>query len=221
MSFDRTKIPFYKRVLSYLKPVWLQNEVGYTHRHLELLLYKDRIQLATEDALYSDGEYYTPALSALDYLASFLPQVKDMLIMGVGLGSAVQIMEKRGYEPLFTLVELDKVILKLALEFLAANTATKLNPYCEDAEVFMQGNGKKFDLIFIDIFDSRDVPDFVTSTSFLQKCKDSLNPGGRLALNYIINDMMKWNDTQINFASVFPKHHIISNNINRIFVTKE
>ncbi len=220
LSFDRKKIPFHKRALSYLKPVWLKNEVGYTNPHLELLLYKDRIQLATEDALYSDGEYYTPALSILDYLQPFLPQVKDMLILGVGLGSTVQIMEKRGYEPLFTLVELDKVVLKLALEFLASTTATKLNPYCEDAQVFMQGNQKKFDLIFIDIFDSREVPAFATSTDFLLKCKESLNPGGRLALNYIINDMMKWNETQIAFATVFPGYHLISSSINRIFITR-
>ncbi len=221
MSFDKRKIPIYKRVLSYLKPVWLKNEVGYTNPHLELLLYKDRIQLATEDALYSDGKYYTPGVAVADYLKPFLPKVNSMLILGVGLGSTVQIMEERGYEPLFTLVELDKVVLKLALEFLAANTATKLNPYCEDAKVFMDNNTEKFDLIFVDIFDGREVPDFATSTDFLMKCRESLKPGGRLALNFIINDMMKWTTTQINFASAFPKHHIISNSINRIFITKE
>ena len=220
MSFDRKKIPLYKRALSYVKPVWLKNEVGYSNPHLELLLYKDRIQLATSDALYSDGEYYTPALSVLDYLTPYLPQVNHVLILGVGLGSMVQIMEKRGYEPSFTLVEIDKVILKLAVEFLASHTATKLNPVCEDAEKFMQDNQKKFDLIFIDIFDSREVPQFATSVAFLNRCKESLHPGGRIALNYIINDMMQWNDTQINFASVFPNHQIISSDVNRIFVTK-
>ncbi len=221
MSFDKRKIPIYKRALSYFKPVWLKNEVGYTNPHLELLLYKDRIQLATEDALYSDGKFYTPGIAVADYLKPFLPKVNDMLILGVGLGSTVEIMEARGYDPLFTLVELDKVVLKLALEFLAANTATRLKPHCEDAKVFMEHNQKKFDLIFIDIFDGREVPDFATSTDFLIKCRESLNPGGRLALNFIINDMMKWNDAQINFAMVFPRHHIISNSINRIFVTKE
>ncbi|MBC7553493.1 MAG: hypothetical protein H7257_05900 [Taibaiella sp.] len=219
MDFDLEKIPNYKKAISYLRPVWLNNKTSDVNPHLELLLYKGRFQLATRDALYSDGEYYTPGLAVIKCLKPFLPQVKSMLILGVGLGSTVQIMEKAGFFPRFTLVELDKVILKLAVEFLSKSTKAVLEPICEDAEVFMAGNKTRHDLIFIDIFDSRTVPDFVTTQDFLTHCKHSLNPGGRVALNYIINDEDKWKETLKTFSKVFPDSEILEADINRIFIS--
>ncbi len=220
MDFDIKKVPFHKRILSYFWPVWLQNEKSIINLQLEILLYKGRFQLATGDALYSDGIFYTPALTIVKELEDFLPQVKNMLICGAGLGSMVQIIQKKGLNPSYTLVELDKVVLRLAMAHLQKNTDARVTPVCEDAEVFMAGNKQQFDFIFIDIFDSRTVPDFVTNPAFLEQCHKSLTPGGRLALNYIINDEAKWALTQVNFEAVFPDHVIIKNDINRIFVTR-
>ena len=145
MTFDIKKIPAYKRALSFFHPVWIKNEVGEINPHLELLLYKDRIQLATEDALYSDGDQYTPAIAVVNDLKDFLPEVKKMLILGVGLGSMVQIMRKGGYSPVFALVELDKIVLRLALEYLAQDKGARLEPFCEDAGVFMAKSKDQYD----------------------------------------------------------------------------
>lgn len=218
LTFDAQKIPLYKRLISYLNPVWIRQYRSEHNPHLELLLYKGRIQLATEDALYSDGNAYTPALAILKDLKAHLPKVKKVLLLGVGLGSTASMIRQRGYNPAFTLVELDEVILELAMERLSADPATKLEAVCANAEQFVATNTRQYDLIFIDIFNSRTVPPFVSTLSFLSNCRKALAEGGHVAFNYIINDHADWEHTQKNFASVFPKHHVISSDINRLFV---
>ena len=218
MAFDIEKIPLHKRLMSFFHPVWLSHHQSEINPYLELLLYKGRVQLATADALYSDGVEYTPAIGVLNDLKKFLPQVKSVLILGVGLGSTVSIIRKRGYNPAFTLVEIDKVVLKLALEFLSEDSEAKIDAVCNDAQIFVAENTKQHDLLFIDIFNSRTVPDFVSSLSFLSNCRKSIAPGGRVAFNYIINSEEEWVRTQKTFASVFPQHHVISSDINRLFI---
>ena len=220
MNFDIKTVPLYKRFISYFWPVWLQHEKSVINLQLEILLYRGRFQLATGDALYSDGVYYTPALTVVKRLKHFLPKVNNMLICGAGLGSMIQIISKKKYKPTFTLVELDKVVLRLAMEYLTAVTNANVIPVCEDAQTYIAVNTRKYDFIFIDIFDSRTVPDFVTDRAFLAKCRESLTPGGRLALNYIVNDDAKWAATQKTFAGIFPRHEIIENDINRIFIAE-
>ncbi len=201
-----------------MRPVWLKHEQSVINLHLEVLLYRGRFQLATGDALYSDGIYYTPALSVVKHLKQHLPKVSNMLIMGAGLGSMVQIMCRKGYNPKFTVVEIDKVVLRLAMEFLSKATNAEIDPVCADALDFMSANKQQFDLIFVDIFDSRTVPDFATSPVFLMQCKNSLSTGGRLAFNYIVNDEAKWAATKKCFKVIFPKHLIFESGINRILI---
>ena len=203
-----------------MNPVWLSFEESETTPFLEVLLYKNRIQLATKDALYSDGVKYTPALAVVNNDRAFIGTVKDMLILGTGLGSMVQIVREMGYSPNFTLIELDKVILRLAMDVLEDDKEAKLIPVCADAKEYIAQNTAQYDLIFIDIFDSRSVPAFVSTREFLEHCKRALNPGGRLAWNYIVNNDEKWRKTKETFAEVFPDHQIINSEINRIFIAR-
>jgi spermidine synthase len=83
----------------------------------------------------------------------------------------------------------------------------------------MADNERKYDLVFIDVFKGKAVPDFVTSLLFLRQCRDSLSPGGRLALNYIEAHKNQWDKVQRVFAGVFPGSHIVSKDENRILIS--
>ncbi len=146
--------------------------------------------------------------------------IKTVLALGTGLGSLPQIMNRRGYHPHFTLVEYDKVVLQWAIELLEGNNINDLTPVCADAKVFMNRNKEKFDLVFIDIFNSRVVPEFVTTTVFFTLCRESLTPGGYAAFNYMIDDPEEWMRVQEVFSSVFQEHTVLDLGINRVFVGK-
>lgn len=211
-------IPWYKILLSYIKPVWVKKAASNVNPYLEVLVYNGRVQLGTEDALYSDGRTYAPAVLACKDLKQWLPTVKNVLVMGVGLGSLVEVMYNKGYRPAYTLVELDSTILKMAMEHLGANSELNLEPVCADANQFIHTTQNNYDLIFVDIFQGRVVPDFVTTTAFLQACRQHLAVGGRLAMNYIENNPAAWASTLETFRSIFPNSKIIYHNINRIFI---
>jgi len=198
-------------------PVLLRRGVGAVNADLEILLYRNRLQLATADALYSDGDRYLPALAIVKNLKTFLPAVKNVLVLGAGLGSMVRVIRQNGFSPDFTLVENDKVVLKWAMEFLP--DTDRIAPVCIDARVFLEKNTAKYDLIFIDIFNSRVVPDFVTTILFLSWCRDSLSTSGRVSFNYMINDKHDWEDVQHVFGTVFPGYHTLDLGINKVLIS--
>lgn len=134
------------------------------------------------------------------------------------MGSMVEVVASRGYYPRFTLVELDKTILEWALEFMPVALVRNIEPICEDAGRFMVRNRTKYDFIFIDIFNNREVPGFVFTESFLVQCRNSLRPGGHLAFNYIVNSVDEWEQVQCVFGLIFPGFQVISRSINKILV---
>jgi spermidine synthase len=147
-----------------------------------------------------------------------LPEVKNILVLGTGLASMVHVVNGKGFFPDFTLIEKDKVVLQWAMEFLGDAPKSQVEPVCEDAAAFMKRNTRKYSLIFIDIFNSKRVPGFVFTESFLALCRDSLAPGGHLAFNYIINDKQEWDAVQQNFSRIFPGYRVISRSVNKILV---
>lgn len=212
------KIPLYKQILSYLHPVWVMGaEDSANNPELELLYYRGRWQLATRDAIYSDGDRYTPLLTAYRALEGQLPAVKKVLVLGAGLGSAVQVMKRKGYSPDFTLVETDETVVKWARALLPPyeGNVTFLQA---DAAYYLDTDTTRYDLLVVDVFIGRVVPDFVTTEAFIQNCRQHVAAGGSFALNYIIHGGKQWEQFRELFQTHFPNNHIITNGINRILV---
>jgi spermidine synthase len=191
---------------------------GTDNTYLEITLFQNQFQLGTNDALYSDGDRYTPAVTAVKNLRGFLPSMRSVLVLGAGLCSMVHVMRRKNTDPYFTLVEKDKVVLEWAMELLDPLKPEKTQPVCADAEAFMQTNAAKYDFVFLDIFKGRVVPSFVCTGSFLEQCRVSLAPGGHLAFNYIVNDAEEWEQVKNTFTTIFPQNKIIASSVNRILI---
>ena len=176
------------------------------------------MQLATNDALYSDGDRYRPITAAFKHIKDKLPLVKRVLVLGTGLGSTVNIMHRYGHHPHFTLVDHDKMVLQWALEFLHDATPQNVSAVCADANEFIKSNTEKFDLLIVDIFNGRVVPLFVTTDTFLNNCRGKTNANGHLVLNYIVTDTHEWERVRKLFTTVFPTHHILEIQTNRILI---
>jgi spermidine synthase len=186
---------------------------------LEILLYCNRFQLATTDALYSDGDRYIPAVTAVNNISGSLQDLQHVLVLGAGLGSMVRVLHSKGCNPGVTLVDSDKVVLDWAMEFLAGR-AGKVTPVCSDALLFMASNTKTYDLVFIDVFNGRIVPDFVYSPGFLMQCRECIAKGGAIAFNYIVNNKQEWEQVKETFTGIFPENKIVSVSVNRILLGK-
>lgn len=209
-------------MLSYLVPVTIANSQGKQNRFLEFILYRNQWQLATEDALYSDGTRYEPFKIAFKHAPKEkLSQLKSSLILGTGLGSIVQILTKNyNCTSAFKLVEYDETILNWAMESLIAMGIKNLSPYCGYAEDFVKEDTGKYDLICIDIFTGREVPAQFTEPDFLVATKRLLNPGGIWIMNYIVNDNLETLQYLSNVKSLFPDVDVIEKNQNMLLVAR-
>lgn len=213
-------IPVHKKILSYLFPVLIRRAASDINPLIEIYYYRGQWQLATADALYSDGDRYRPLVAAYNEMKQVLPEVKDVLVLGAGLGSAVSIMRRMGFHPSFTLVDYDKTVLQWALEFSESAKGQNIIPVCADASEFVNSSKETCDMLIVDIFLGRVVPDFVSRVDFLGACKKRLKPGGYIVLNYIINEEEGWNHMKNNFEKIFHKPRVIKLDVNRIFIAQ-
>jgi spermidine synthase len=191
--------------------------------HLELLLVRNQVVLLTEGALYSNGKRYLPAVTLARHLGDDLRAVKTVLVLGVGVGSIVHVLRASRCYPRYTLVDKDKTVLRWAMETLVDERrphADQLEPICQDAEAFMGESRRTFDLVFVDIFKGRWVPPFATEPRFLRRCRDSLAPGGRLALNYLADDEQRWEKLRRVLLEIFPGARVESVRDNRILISE-
>ncbi|MGN6294132.1 MAG: methyltransferase domain-containing protein [Chitinophagaceae bacterium] len=212
------KIPFHKRLLSFLYPICIERRSSPLHPVLDLYLHRNQWQLATEDAWYSNGRRYRPLLTAFKQIKEELAMVDHVLVLGTGLASAVQILENMGFHPAYTLVDIDKNVLDLAIELLPEHNLSRIEAVCMDAELFMQENKKQYPLIVCDVFMGRNVPDFVSSATFLEQCKSGLQSGGRFVLNYLEKSKSLDQEICSLMDRVFPGYRRIEFGINKIFV---
>lgn len=213
-----SQISTLKKLFSYLAPVQLRNSKGKENPFLELLYYRGQYQLATKDALYSDGDRYTPLKIAFKHIGTGLNNISNVLVLGTGLASAVHILSKKGYSPAYTLVEHDSLILQWALELLPEDS--NVTSVCADAQKYMTDHNTQYDMVIVDIFNSRNVPEFVTTHQFMTQCRNCINKEGYFVFNYIIQNMEDWQPIDTILREVFPQCYYIDDGINRIVVAR-
>lgn len=155
---------------------------------------------------------------AIKQLKDTLPAINTVLILGAGLGSMVRVMRKWKADPHCTLVEKDKVVLEWAMDLLQPDGPDKLVPVCDDAAHFIRSATGKYDLVFLDVFNGRFVPQFVCTEEFMLLCRNRLAPGGHIAFNYIVNDEDEWRRVLHTFQNVFPRHEVVTRSVNRILI---
>lgn len=203
-------------ILSYLFPVKIWNGSSSQNPELELFIANGDWQLATRDAIYSDGRKYRPLVSAFRMLRKELNTVKSVLFLGSGIGSGVQILNNLGFYPACTLVDNDETILQLAAKLLPSPEDIRF--VCQDADVFVRHDNTIFDMIVVDVFTGRSVPQFVSTHEFIQHCCQHLAPHGILVINFMLNT----EEDKKRFSRLkqwLPEHvRIIDIGINRVIV---
>jgi hypothetical protein len=220
MLYPFFKVSPLKRVLSYFIPVTVASSSGTQNPFLEFILYRNQWQLATEEALYSDGDRYQPFRIAFKNIPrERLANVSECLVLGTGLGSVVQILwGKYKCDANYSLVEHDEKILKWALEYLGSIGVKNIYPYCDNAFSFVKKDTEQYDLICTDIFNGREVPSIFTEKEFLLSTRKLLKPGGIWIMNYIINDPGELMEYMRNVKEVFPHVAIVEKEQNRILI---
>lgn len=213
------KLSLLQRLLSQILPIRVHSFPGKTCPELKLYRYRGRWQLEAHSALYSDGAAYTPLLKAFRRLKTEIAHARNMLVLGAGLGSAISVLEHLELPvPDTLMIDIDPAIIKLGQQLLAH---PQVQWHCADVEQYVTENTALYDLLILDIFQDRVVPQFVQRTAFLEQCAKLLAPGGILIFNYIINDEADWNSLQERLQPIYTPIDIIPIQINRVLLLKK
>lgn len=178
------KIPRWKKLLSHVVPLTLEETGSEQNPELTVSLDRGRLQLLSGDAIYSWDDLYKNFLIAFDRLKMDDRTIEDVLVLGLGLGSVPYMLEKVYHcKYCYTAVEWDETVAELAAKYTLSRLSSPIDVVIADAEVFVQVTEEQYDMIVVDIFEDDLTPPQFETEDFLLDCDDLLRPGGLLLFN--------------------------------------
>ena len=182
-----TQIPLWKKWLSHVKDVHLESHESTINPSLHLALVKGRLQLSTDNAIYSFEDKYDNFYKAFNKIKKAGKWTyHDVLILGFGLGSIPKMLEDNFKLQLnYTAVEIDDVIIDMVSDYVIPHLQSSIQMIHADAHQFMQVNDQDFDLICVDVFLDEIIPDQFKTKDFLQLLSNSLSENGLVLFNML------------------------------------
>lgn len=107
----------------------------------------------------------------------------NILILGLGGGSIIKIINKFFPTAKITAVDYDPIMVELGKKYLGFKESENLKIIIEDAEVFLQNDEELFDLIFVDLFSGDTIPKKTETEIFLRRIKEKLKEFGLVVFN--------------------------------------
>lgn len=205
------RIPVWKKWLSHLVPLTLEQAATEQNPDLSIVLSRGRVQLLSGDAIYSWDDLYKNFLIAFDRLHIDQRKEADVLVLGLGLGSIPFMLEKvfrRKYH--YTAVEWDETVAHFAMKYTLSRLQSPVEIITGDAEVFVEATEEQYDLVIVDIFEEELTPPQFCTIEFLEQCENLLKPGGLLLFNRLHGEdqsirMVTERYFERTFKSVFPE----------------
>lgn len=221
---DRVNVPFWKKWLSYIIEIELENlESDYGH-DLSLCLSDGRFQLNAHKAIYSWEDKYDNFYKAFAQMDFKKFSGDECLILGFGLGSIPQMLEKNFKQSLYyTGIEIDDQVIYLAEKYILHKLKSNIQLIQASAEIFTEITEEKWDLICVDVFINDKIPGPIKSHLFLEQVSELLTENGVLLYNHLANSDKdrELGQTFFNhaFKSVFSNAVLLDVDGNYIFVS--
>lgn len=202
--------PRWKKWLSYFFEMHIESASSEYNPHLYVSLNRGRYQLCTANAVYSFEDLYDNFFKAFQKIDLESLPGRRVLVLGLGLGSIPQILEKHFNLAFhYTAVELDEAIIYLASKYVLNDLESSIEMICADAANYVEQSQDTFDLICMDIFLDDEIPSIFEKTIFLEQLKAILHPQGILLYNRLSltdRDVAKTKQFfETTFLSVFPQ----------------
>jgi spermidine synthase len=135
------------------------------------------------DGYVQSGEYMRSLWSEALWRANSNPHVKSVLLLGLGCGSAIQVMQSRFPDCDITAVEWDPIMVALASQLKLFSSSAKLKVLSGDAFVILPQITQRFDLVLIDLFRGDAPESRLSSQAMVCSIAQVITPPGQIILN--------------------------------------
>lgn len=176
------------RLLSLLYPVSVERTEG-RFGPLEVRWELGRKVINTAHANQSFGALHRVLRAALPGAVSGIADLRTVLLLGLGGGSAVHILRSElKMDPHITAIELDPVMIDLAARHFAMAGDARLTVIQGDATVLVHALRERYDLVVVDLFADSDPAEGTGTQGFIHALRDKVADGGRLVYNTMAHD---------------------------------
>ncbi len=211
---------------SYIKEVPLEQVDSKYSQGLAVSVVRGRYQLYTDKVIYSYEDLYHNFRVTCNKIDWKLFKPKDILILGLGLGSVIQLIEKKNKHQLrFTAVDIDEMSFYLTQKYTSEKFRSPIEYINTDAELFVAQSKQKYDLIVFDIFIDDNIPTHLQSLRFMKKLAHRLSPDGVILMNRIAMEadqiMENMQFMEYIFKKVWPMASVIDVPPNWVLISNE
>ncbi len=218
------RIPLWKRYFSYFKDVHLESHSSSINPALHLLLVRGRLQLCTDNSIYSFEDQYDNFYKVFEKMIAVGWRYESVLILGFAMGSIPKMLEDNFKLRLdYTGVEIDDVIIDLVSDYVVSELESSIQLVHTDASVFLDSNEETFDLICIDLFIDDVIPDQFKAVTFLQTLEQTLNPDGCVLYNMLGDYQSDKTKAELYhkdvFSKVFPQSTLFHTGTNYMLIS--
>ena len=140
----------------------------------------------------------------------FMPEQKQVLIVGLGGGAMVHFYEHYDPQVKVDAVEIDEKVVQLAEKYFDVRTQKNTNIITEDAFKYFKSNKTRYDVIYMDAFlkpseetDSTGQPLRLKTVEFYKGLREQLTPDGIVVIN--LNTHQRTNDDLAAIRSAYPQ----------------
>jgi spermidine synthase len=203
------KIPWYKRIMSYLTDMHVESTSSKYNEQLHVVLSKGRYQLLTPNAIYSFSDKYDNYRLTFEQINLPTHEDIEVLVLGLGLASIPFMLEKKFNKSYnYTCVEIDDAVVYLASKYVFPDLKSEIQVINADAQHFVQWTTQKYDMVCIDIFVDDKIPDVFLDDEFLSRIDEILCENGTILFNHLSMTSKDKVEANVYLKNVFLPHYI-------------
>lgn len=180
----------FKRLLSYIFPITIYRSHSQISGELSVTLFNGKPILNSTNTDYSFGSLQRVLRFGLKKIGyETIRQQKKILVLGLAGASVVQtLINEIKFNGKIYGVDIDKEVIELGRLFFQLDKIKNLQIFIEDAQEYIKNNTRKYDLIIIDIFEDKKMPDFLFNISFFKQLYSILSKKGIILFNTIVEN---------------------------------
>lgn len=181
------KVMNLKRLLSYIIPINIYQTNSEINKNLEVTWNNGQLVLDSKNTNFSYGSLQRVMRIGLNAIGkNKIQNYNTALVLGVGGGSVINTLQNEfDFKGKIIGVELDEKAIEIANQYFGLNKFKNTEIVIDDAYHFVKKTNQKFDLIIIDIFQDKIMPDFLFEDDFINTITKIVSENGSGLFNTI------------------------------------
>lgn len=128
---------------------------------------------------------------ALRKIKKLKPEVKKVLILGLGGGSVAELLYEYWPDSEITGVDIDEKMVEMGRKYLNLDRVSNLKIFIAEANSWVDKCKEKYDLVLVDIYKGVSIPSEFTTAIFMGGVKRLINGEGIAAFNHLYSSIEK------------------------------